>query len=73
MTENQKLDTAPITPAALAALGMPFLAYVRPAVVDGVACYALHRADGGAIAVAETREVAFVLARQHDLEPVSVH
>ena len=73
MTENQNLSTAQITPAALAALGMPYLAYVRPTVVDGVACYALHRADGSAVALAETREVAFVLARQHDLEPVSVH
>ena len=73
MTENQKHTPAPITPAALAALGVPFLAYVKPVAVEDEIRYALHSADGSQIAILESREVAFAAARQHDLEPVSVH
>jgi hypothetical protein len=39
--------------------------------LEGV--YALHREDGAQMALVGDREMAFVLARQHDLEPVSVH
>ena len=35
--------------------------------------FALHMADGRRVAVMDDRELAFAAARQHDLEPVSVH
>lgn len=35
--------------------------------------YALHDAEGNRLAVAPDRSVAFALARQNDLSPVSVH
>ncbi len=35
--------------------------------------YALHDADGNRLALAPDRGQAFVLARQNDLSPVSVH
>ena len=35
--------------------------------------FALHLADGRRVAVMDDRELAFAAARQHDLEPVSVH
>lgn len=35
--------------------------------------YALHRADGEQVALVGDRGLAFTLARQNDLEPVSVH
>lgn len=35
--------------------------------------YALHDAEGNRLAVAPGRRVAFALARQNDLSPVSVH
>jgi len=35
--------------------------------------FALHLADGRRVAVMDDRESAFAAARQHDLEPVSVH
>ena len=35
--------------------------------------YALHRADGEQVALVGDRGLAFSLARQNDLEPVSVH
>ncbi|MEM1103929.1 MAG: DUF1150 family protein [Pseudomonadota bacterium] len=35
--------------------------------------YAVHTVDGERIAVLGDREAAFVAARQHEMEPVSVH
>lgn len=35
--------------------------------------YAVHKADGERLALVEDRELAFVLARQNDLAPVTVH
>ena len=61
------------------------IVYVRPVAVadlpqevqdqvDGVdTLYAVHSADGGRLALVEDRHMAFVLARQNDLAPVSVH
>ncbi len=49
------------------------MAYVKPIVVDGVKGYAVHAADGTAIAVIGDRDIAFAMLRQHDLEPMSVH
>ena len=35
--------------------------------------YAVHRADGERLALVADRKLAFALARQHDMAPVSVH
>lgn len=35
--------------------------------------YAVHGLDGERLALVKDREMAFVLARQNDLSPVSVH
>ncbi len=35
--------------------------------------FALHSADGRRVAVVDSRDMAFVAARQHELVPVSVH
>ena len=35
--------------------------------------FALHSADGRRVAIVDSRDMAFVAARQHELEPVSVH
>ena len=35
--------------------------------------YAVHDADGERLALVSNRSLAFTLARQHDLSPVSVH
>jgi len=63
----------PLTPQGLLALGTPHLAYIRRIVVEGEIAYAIHGADGATLGVVSDREVAFATARQHDLEPVSVH
>ncbi len=35
--------------------------------------YALHASDGERLALVKDREMAFILARQNDLAPVTVH
>lgn len=35
--------------------------------------YAVHDSDGQQLALVADRSLAFVLARQHDMEPVTVH
>jgi hypothetical protein len=57
----------------LALFGMQDLAYVKPVLVDGVAAFSLHAADGTQITVLPDREIALATLRQHDLEPLSVH
>ncbi|GAB1478539.1 DUF1150 family protein [Paracoccaceae bacterium] len=63
----------------------PAIVYVRPVAVaelpDEVRAqiggldtvYSVHRADGERLALVADRNLAFVLARQHDFAPVSVH
>jgi len=57
----------------LALFGMQDLAYVKPVLVDGVAAFAVHAADGTQVTVLPNREIALATVRQHDLEPLSVH
>jgi hypothetical protein len=63
----------------------PSIVYVRPVAVaelpDEVRAqiggldtvYSVNRADGERLALVADRNLAFVLARQHDFAPVSVH
>ena len=57
----------------LAILGLHELAYITQVHVDGQDAYSIHAADGTIIDVMDDRDLAFAAARQHDLEPVSVH
>jgi hypothetical protein len=61
------------------------IVYVRPvavadlpadvqAQVGGLATvYSVNRSDGERLALVADRKLAFVLARQHEMEPVNVH
>ncbi|MDO8883752.1 MAG: DUF1150 family protein [Pseudotabrizicola sp.] len=61
------------------------IVYVRPVTVadlpdelreqigDVETVYSVHRPDGERVALVRERSMAFSLARQHDLAPVSVH
>ncbi len=49
------------------------MAYIKPFEVEGRSGYAIHVADGTPVGWFEERDVAVAAARQHDLEPVSVH
>ncbi len=62
-----------LSPADFAALGVDDLAYVRATEADGEAAFAVHAADGTPLAVVASRDVAFALCRQNDLEPLSEH
>lgn len=46
---------------------------LREQVGDRTLVYSVHRADGEHVALVSDRSLAFDLARQHDLAPVSVH
>jgi hypothetical protein len=62
-----------MSPRELALFGMQDMAYIKRVIVNDVAGYAVHAADGTQIAVLPDRNVAFATVRQHDLEPLSVH
>jgi hypothetical protein len=62
-----------ITPQDFAAMGVEQIAYVRPTLVNGVAAFSIHAADGKQIGLAPNRDVAFAAVVQHELEPVSLH
>jgi hypothetical protein len=54
-------------------LGLEHVAYVKRVVRDGTEGFAVHAADGTQIALLDTRDLAFAIVRQHEMEPVSVH
>ncbi len=63
-----------MTPEDFANLGAPVLAYVRPVqTLEGIAAYGIFSASGQQIGIAPERDLAFAAARQHELEPVSLH
>jgi hypothetical protein len=57
----------------LAKLGVAQIAYVKPVVLNGTHGFAIHAADGTAMAVAEDRDVAIAAIHQHEMHAVSVH
>ncbi len=71
MTENE--THIQMTPTDLARLGMNFVAYVKPIVVEDETRFAICAADGTQMGLAPNRETAFAAIRQHELEPLSVH
>ena len=46
---------------------------VRAQLAGARTLYAVHNADGERLALVKDRNLAFILARQNDLEPVTVH
>lgn len=46
---------------------------VRDQVTDTDSLYAVHGVDGSRLALVKDRGLAFLLARQNEMEPVSVH
>lgn len=66
-------DLRHLSARAFAILGIPDLVYVKRVDAGGTVGYAIYAAEGTVIAVLSDREIAFATARQHDLEPVSVH
>lgn len=67
------LERMQMTTQELAVLGMQNTAYVSPVEEDGKPAFAICAADGTRMAVAASRELAFAVIRQNDMEPASVH
>jgi hypothetical protein len=59
--------------ADLALLGLEQVAYARPVVVDGQPGFSVHSADGTALGIAPSRELARLFIRDQNLELVSLH
>ena len=66
-------DVRQMTAAQLRRLGVPSLVYLRQGIVDGEVAYAIHAADGSAVAIVEDVEVAIELVAEHGLSFVTVH
>jgi hypothetical protein len=66
-------DPRQMTRAQLRRLGVPRLVYLRCGMVDGQKAYAVHAADGTAIAVVDDVEVAVELVSDNHMIFVAVH
>jgi len=66
-------DIRHISTEQLAQLGMQQIAYVKPVVVNGTSCFAIHAADGTPMAVAGGLDVAMAAIAQHEMVPAQVH
>jgi hypothetical protein len=64
---------AAMTPQALGALGLNQVAFIKPVKEEGEEHYVVHAADGMAVRLFPTREMAELAIRQSDLEAVSLH
>jgi hypothetical protein len=66
-------DPRQMTRAQLRRLGVPRMAYLRCGTIDGQQAFAIHAADGTAIAVVEDLEVAMELGAESNMIFVAVH
>ena len=69
----RSFESEQMTAKELAVLGVQAVAYVRATEAEGKPAYAIHAADGTQMAVVASRDLAFAVIRQNDMEPVSVH
>ena len=63
----------PLSSSDFATLGIQSVAYIKSVTHEGKAAFAIHSADGTAVAVVGDRELAAAIVRQNGLEPVTVH
>lgn len=73
VNEPVAFDVRHLSEQQLAALGVSHIAYVKPVIVNGVAGFAIHAADGTPMAVAGDRDVAVAAIMQHEMHALSVH
>jgi hypothetical protein len=71
--ETGTFDIRHLSAEQLARLGVSQIAYVKPVVVNGEQGFAIHAADGTAMAVAGNRDIAVAAILQHEMHPFSVH
>lgn len=78
MSDDRKADAqAPqfeISPQDLGTLGLNQIAFIKRATdEEGGEGFVVHTADGTAVRLFATRELAEMAIRQNDLQPLSVH
>jgi len=71
--EPTMFDIRHLSADQLAKLGVAQIAYVKPVVVNGAMGFAIHAADGTAMAIAGDRDVAVAAIHQHEMHAMSVH
>ena len=49
------------------------VAFIKSGIEDGKCMWSIYAADGERIAMTDDRDFAFIVARQNDLKPQSVH
>ncbi len=67
------LDLRQLSAAQFAGLGVSRMAYVKPVLINGARAFAIHGADGTAMAVAGDEAVALAAIAQHEMVPALVH
>ena len=72
MYKSEQTNAA-VSPEVLATIGADHLVYIKPVTAEGQPAYGIFSAMGAQIGSAPTRDVAFALAVQNGVEPVSVH
>ena len=53
--------------------GIQDIAYVKTITVENQRAYSIHAADGTPLTIMDDFNSALIVARQNDLEPVTVH
>jgi hypothetical protein len=71
--ETGIFDIRHLSAEQLAKLGVAQIAYVKPVFVNGTQGFAIHAADGTAMAIAGDRDIAVAAINQHEMHAVSVH
>lgn len=71
--DTAKTSFIELSPQDFAALGVDQLAYVKQIMRDGELRFEVHAADGTAVALLDSWEVAYAAVRENGLVPVSVH
>jgi hypothetical protein len=71
--EPMVFDIRHLSADQLAKLGVAQIAYVKPVVVNGATGFAIHAADGTAMAIAGDYDVAVAAIHQHEMHAMSVH
>lgn len=72
-TPNTPKQTQDLASLAMSLVGVAHVAYIKPVQQDVGTGFAVFAADGTQLAVFPSYEAAFFTARQHNLEPVSIH
>lgn len=73
MAKDIKNDFFPETEAELSVWDDDDVAFIKNGIHEGKEMWLIYASDGTKIAATDDRDFAFVMARQNDLLPKSVH